>query len=384
VVKAFPIALVLFACPARAPPVSVPAPAAPPGEAAPTVPAEPMSAETARHRMAAALAADQPGPEQLGQLIEVAERSDDPAISAAAAYDAGTLALRLGDERASSLLAQADRTAMNPALRARARFNLGHAAMPPEPDQPATDLDAIDARLAGLREAAKRFRSVLEVEPGHREAAANTERVRRMIRDLEQQRRQVEDRQRAMEELAEQLERLADQQSSQAERSRQRAERGERGGEQAAEQQETLSEQTDAAAEQAAQQAGDGAPREQLESAQEAQQRAAAALERGDEEGAAEAQQEAADALRRAAEQARRRSGGGQGGGDADEAQPDQSPPDAEQTRQDGAERGDAEGDAGVRIDPIAEALLDKERREREQRGQYLQRGRRQQVERDW
>lgn len=344
---------------------------------------ERLSDGTARLRIAAA--SGTPGVESVDDLAAVAERADDAELRALAAFNAGTMALGAGDERAADLLTLAEGTTGEPGLRARARFNLAHAALP-EADAPEDTMEAIDAKVKEYREAARRFRSVLEVDPAHAEAARNTELVRRRIRDLLDRRAEIERQEQAAQELADQLDELAEQQEEQAERSEQQAQDGGSPRPGSAEDQEALSEQTQEASESADQAgAGDDA-RAALERAQAAQEKAQEALEAGDASRAAEHQREAAEALREAAERARPDQGEGEGeetrpGSDGEPGEPgEQAPEDGEQP----GESASNEADAGPSIDPLAEALLDKERNEREQRNRYLQRGRRVPVERDW
>lgn len=339
-----------------------------------------ISAETARHRIGAVLAKVEPDAEDLRALAEIAERCADPGVGAVAAYNAGTIAMRLGEADAAAWLRRAESGTADPSLRARSRFNLAHAVMPNQEEPPA-DIAAADARIAALREAAGLFRSVLDLEPGHAEAAANTERVRRMIRDLMEERARMEAAQQAREELAEQLEQLARQQEQRAQESQGRGERGEPSPESEGSEQRALNEQTERASEQAERSGAGDEAQEAIERARRAQEQAEEALGRGDSAEAADRQREAAEALREAAEAMRRAEGRGDDAENA-QGQGEEAPiGESEATR---AEAGRDGAEAEPRIDPLAEALLDKERREREQRGQYLQRGRRQQVERDW
>src|SRR5690606_6512977 len=73
-----------------------------------------MSAETARLRIVSALDVNE---RNLQALTEVAERAEDPFLRALAAYNAGTMAVTLADQRAENLLAEADR-AGDPSVRA--------------------------------------------------------------------------------------------------------------------------------------------------------------------------------------------------------------------------------------------------------------------------
>lgn len=366
---------------------ALPGPVVPPPAAVSDEPIAmaPISDDAARHRLAAVAASEAPTAEDLRMLMAISERVQDPSLRALAAYNAGTLAAALGDDRAVELLERADRTAGSPALRAAARFNLGHAAMPAA-DAAEDTIESIDASIAALRRAAELFRSVLDLEPGHAEAAGNTERVRRRIKELREKRDAIEAQEEAMRELAEQLEQLAEQQEREAGESKSRSEQGQSPSESAGERQQELNRQTEGA-EAAAQSGGmDGEGAEAMRQAREAQERAQKAIEAGDTGEAAEAQEEAAEALQRAAEKAREGAGDGEQGeggeGDGSEGEQAEQPTSAPANGADGDQTADAE--QGPQIDPLAEALLDKERREREQRTRYIQRGGRQQVERDW
>ncbi len=338
---------------------------------------EMMSAETARLRIAASLAIK---PENLEALAEVAQRVENDALAALAAYNAGTMAVALKDERAETLLAEADRRAEDASLRASARYNLGHAALPAE-GGPGDSPAAIDAQIEAYREAARRFRSVLDVDRRHLQAARNTELARRKVRELQERKEQAQRAQKQAEDLARQLENLARQQQQQAEESRKQADRGRKAEQADRDRQQSVSQQTEQAA-QAAEQSGAGeAARESMQRAREAQLRAEESLEKGDLKQAAEQQAQAAEALKEAAERARSGKGGpDQSGTDAKQAEATDEGRGQEQAKK--AEAGPQSEDP--KIDPLAEALLDKERRERSQRLQYLQRGGRQQVERDW
>lgn len=385
-----------------------------------------MGADTALRRVAGASAGA--SAENLAVLEEVAERSEDAGLAALAAYNAGTMARELGDDRAAALLRRADALATDPALRAAARYNLGHALLPPE--EAADSIEAIDARTAALAEAERAFRSALEVDPGHRDAARNTELVRRQIRDLRRQRDEMEARQRAEREFADQLRELAEQQAQEAEASEGRAGSGEgqagegesgeaapdasdqdggdgaeqpaaasdppQADEDATRRQRELNERTERAAESARQAGAGESASEAVDRARQAQRRAQEALENGDDDAAAEHQREAAAALREAAERA--------GPGDEPGNQPGEetgessegegAAPGETPDAGDGAAQEDAQGDPAGEpgadgsgqgaIDPLAEALLDKERRERARRAEYLQRRARPRVERDW
>lgn len=340
----------------------------------------------ARRRIAELTSVEPPTTEQIDTLVALAERTTDPSLSANAAYNAGTIALSLGDDRAETLLREADREGTDPALRAEARFNLAHAAYKSAstgttPGSPRE----IDEQIVGLTEAANLFRSVLDLSPGHARAAANTERVRREIRALENAREQLERQQQMQQELADQLEQLAEQQQQQAEQTQSRAqhtdadstqEQQESENKDAAESQNALSEQTQDAR-QRSEEAGAGQEtRDALDQAREAQQRASDALENNDTQTAAEAQQQAAEALREAAERARPGKSGSQEG--------DQTPP-QDSAPQDNPQQGEQPSESdSPGITPLAESLLEKERNEREQRMRYLQKTGRQRVERDW
>lgn len=340
----------------------------------------------ARRRIAELAGVEKPTAEHIEALMAIAERTADPALAANAAYNAGTIALMLGDDRAEALLREADRDASDPVVRADARFNLGHAAYrAADTETPPGSLEEIDRRIAGLTKAADLFRSALDLSPDHEQAAANTERVRREIRALEQARQQLEKQQQMQQELADQLEQLAEQQQQQADQSRSRAQQTDADSTQeqqqsenseAAQSQDALSKDTEQAREQSEEAGAGKETKDALDQAQRAQQRAKDALENNDPEAAAEAQQQAAEALREAAERARPDRPGSQEGDQS--PQEESPPPDSTQQSEQQAE-SESPG-----ITPLAESLLEKERNEREQRMRYLQKTGRQRVERDW
>ncbi|RMH31288.1 MAG: hypothetical protein D6692_00705 [Planctomycetota bacterium] len=340
----------------------------------------------ARRRIAELTSVEKPGTEQIDALVALAERTIDPSLSSNAAYNAGTIALGLGDDRAESLLRKADRDAIDPALRAEARFNLAHAVYKAaSTGTPPASPQEIDERIAGLTEAANLFRSVLDLAPDHTRAAANTERVRREIRALEKAREELERQQQMQQELADQLQRLAEQQQQQAEQTQGRAQQTDADSTQepqesenkdAAESQNALSEQTQEARQRSEEAGASEEARDALDQAREAQRRATDAIENNDLEAAAEAQKKAAEALREAAERIRPEK--------SDTQEGDQTPQ-QDSVPQDNPQQGDQPPESdSPEITPLAKSLLEKERSERQQRMRYLQKTGRQRVERDW
>lgn len=341
-----------------------------------------MSAELAARRIEQILSAENPGSYEADSLADIAARCEDPGLAAVAAYNAGVLVLEDSPAIAAERFRDADLGAGDANLRAAARYNLAHAtlAQAPELDNPPT-LPVIDERIAALTETARLFRSVLEVDANHHDAAANTERLRKEIKALQTLRKLVHDKQEEMQQLADQLQDLAQQQQQQAQQSQQQAQQGESPSEQDRAEQQQTSEQTQQAQQQAAE---SGAPQdaaEAMQRAREAQQRAEQALEDGDAETAAQEQQNAAEALREAAERAQEAAEQGRGDGDGQgdqQAQGEQPQP----QQQPAEEQSEQPQDPGV--NPFAEALIENEREQHARRMRYLQQTGRQRVERDW
>jgi len=104
-------------------------------------------------------------------------------------YDLGCALLAKGelDQARDSLLSAA--AARDPSLAASARYNLGMLALEEArrkigPDPAAVDPGDRQAVLDGLKEAALRFRSCLDVQPGHADARYNLEVVRLFQKQL--------------------------------------------------------------------------------------------------------------------------------------------------------------------------------------------------------
>lgn len=360
-----------------------------------------ISRETAERRLTAILASGIENTETVTLLRELAERVEDRSFAPLIRYNAAAIAMRQPESipEAQELFRQADRAATDPALRAASRYNLAHtiidAADAETPFDQLDNITDIDERITEYQQAERAFRSTLDADPDHAAAAKNTERLRQRIQDLRDKRDQLEQQQQALDDLADQLEDLAEQQQQEADqnetRSQQNETNPEQADQQAQEQQQELSEQT----EQAAQQSQDAQPPKDAQSAmqqaQEAQARAEQQLEQGQTGEASESQREAAEQLREAAEDARQAASDARGeSADQPADQPGDNPQPTDQPNQDQpAENPDQPGQQpgeteSPEVDPIAEALIDKERRERAERMRYLQRTGRQRVERDW
>lgn len=359
----------------------------------------PISRETAERRLTAILASGIETTETVALLRELAERVEDESFGPFIRYNAAVIAMNepTSVAEAQELFRQTDRAATDPALRAAARYNLAHTIVnAADAETPADQLDNIadiDERIAEYHRGERAFRSTLDADPDHTQAAKNTERLRQRIKDLRDKRDQLEQQQQALEDLAEQLEDLAVQQQQQADQNESRARQNEpnpeQADQQAQEQQQDLSEQTEQAAQQPQ------AP-EQVQSAmqqaRESQSQAEQQLGQGQPADAAESQSQAAEQLRQAAEQARQAAQQTRGDGSSqppadqqgqqpDPSESDQPPENADQPAQ---QPGENESTDPPDVDPLAEALIDKERRERAERMRYLQRTGRQRVERDW
>jgi len=376
----------------------------PPAQQDAAVARAPISRETAERRLDAILDSGIANRETVALLRELAERVDDPELAPLIRYNAGVIAMRTDSPESRSdaqeLFREADRDATDPALRASARYNLAHtiidAADSQSPPEQLESIADIDARIAAYRRAERAFRSTLDADPTHTQTAKNTERLRRRIQELRDKRDLLDQQQQTLDELADQLDELAEQQQRQADqnraRSRQNEENPEQADQDARQQQQGLSEQTEQAAQESRQARSPEETESAMQQARQAQSRAEQQLGQGQTDQASESQSEAAEQLRQAAQEARdaaRQARGQQAQPGGDPQQGQQQPPSeldqpSENRDQTAQQPGQTEAPEPPEVDPIAEALIDKERRERAERMRYLQRTGRQRVERDW
>jgi len=272
-----------------------------------------------------------------------------------------------------------DLNGAQPGDRAVARFLVGQALYrevlveiaADEAVQAPPNAEAMFERAGRLRRAANAFRSVLDVEPNDAAAARNVERVRRLVADLEDQALQEAQRQQQREQLQQQLEELAQEQQNNAEQT----ERSQGDDEQELQdQQQQTSERTEDAQEQAQQAGASQEAQDAMERAREQQARAEDALERGDLDEAEQAQRQAAQELREAAESLSQQGEQGEESGEGEGEESDEQSENASD---------EAEGESR---NELAEALLERERRQREQRDRVRRamQGTPVVVERDW
>ena len=317
--------------------------------------------------------------EALGAL-ERGEGIDEDAI-ARARLDEGRAWIRAGrTEEAVAALRLADLGASGREVRSAARFLVGQAwfrevmAEVEEAEQTGmrAGIDVLTDRAARMTRAASAFRSVLEVDPSDAAAARNVERARRLISGFEEEAQQEAQRQQQMQELQEALEALADEQEQRADDTQ-----GSEDTESLNEDQQETSENTEQARQQGQQAGANESVQEAIDRAREQQEQAEAALERGDREEAEERQRDAAEALREAAARVEEQR---QEGEASDE--------NAEQSGSPQEQESEGEGEPeeeGEPRDETAEALLERERRQREQRDQRRSStGQPVIVERDW
>ncbi|CAN0541936.1 unnamed protein product, partial [Laminaria digitata] len=349
-----------------------------------------MSAAIARARMGDALDSAINPDERITILSEIYARCEDPLYQASAAYNLGASMMSSGEDATTLLDAigwfmQADMLDVDPSLRARARYNIGHARyrlaqiedeVTPQITNPG-DLGGMKAqletKLGVLMGSAGAFRSVHELEPGNTEAIENLERVRREIRLLraqidalqdliDQQQEQERQQQQQQQEAAEKLSELAEQQREESEEN---AGQPEQSNLEQQQDQSQLNEQTQQEQQNIEQMNQDGSEemqqiRDLMQEARDAQQQAQEALDQGDQQTAAQEQQRAAEALEQAAEQmqqmAQSQSPGEQGEGEGE----------GQQAQGEGESEGKPQEEEGDQISEIAKMLLEKERRERE------------------
>lgn len=313
---------------------------------------------------------------QIDTLFDESDASGDERArahlnAAASLCEAGLL------EAAAAHCVEADRAARGDALRAASRFNLGQtrfrragaALQPADGAQP-----DIEGAKVFLRRSADAFRAVLDIDPADAEAARNVERVRRMIERIDEMQRQAREQAEKMRQQADELDDLADRQQQESMQNDQQTQQND----EAKQDQSSISDETQRQSENMQQPSGDA--RQKIEDAMEQQQQAAEQLEQGEQQAASESQREAAEKLREAAnalrEQADKQEG--QQGEPQEGEQGEQSDENQE------GEPGEQEGQ--TQDDRLAEWLLDREQRQREQRDQQLRavKGRAVPVEKDW
>jgi hypothetical protein len=308
---------------------------------------------------------------------------------AATRYNLALARVRAGDLPAATEMLQGLEAAdVDPSLRARARFNRGHALFTEAETMAEADPPAAVERY--LR-AAEAFR--LAAAMGGNDAARaarNVEISRLAARRLRDRLQGEQERRQQAEQMAEQLQDLAERQQQLSDESQQRAQQPEQSTEDLQQQQDGLRQQAQELLEQMremaeqsrtdqrrAEQTPEEGAADDIEQATRAQDEASRDLRAQRTEGAAEDQQRAADLLRQAAERLATGQSDQQDGqqGQQQEAQEDQSQQ---------AHQGEQEGE-GEQRDAIAEYLLDKERAEREAREHIRGRlGRIVPVEKDW
>jgi hypothetical protein len=325
--------------------------------------------------------------EILSAALESTEPSETVARARVLEGDAWTDAGRW--DSAVAAYAHADLASRNPNVRALARFRIGQArfnaaTQAPSPDdapqtgaqpspQPPATPDALERKASQLLAAAAAFRSVLDLDPDDAVAARNTERCRRLAAELLEQAQEQRQQQQAQQQLADQLQQLAEEQQQRADDT---AQSRPQDAERLEQDQQQTSERTEQAQQQADQAGANGQTQEAMSRARASQEQAEQALREGDPNSAREAQEQAAQALREAAESLAEQSGE-QRPGDEGGEQGEQPPREGE---------GEEQADEAEQRDATAQALLERERRQREARDRQRRAtaGRPVVVERDW
>ena len=336
-----------------------------------------VDAQTARSQIAHAIESMESAPSHAESIFDrVAERAPTDDLRATGFYNAALIETASGrSDDALESLNHARTLATSPILKRDIHNQLAilHAQRAEaDPTQPQTS-DSIETSIAALRDAESSLVHASRIDPDHAVSARNLQRVRQRIRQLEtlsdqlQQQEQQQQNQDQQSPDSDQLQQLADQQREQAQQSQEAQDNpSDEQREDRQQQQQSLNEQTQSADEQMSQSA-DQEIRDNLERARQAQERASRALEEGDDEQAAQAQNEAAEALEQAAQRLREQ--------EAEQSESQQQQPQGEPSE---------EADPSEDIDEIAQRLLEKERREREQRNTYRNSGTPVRVEEDW
>jgi hypothetical protein len=359
---------------------------------------------------------------QIETLNEVIERCDDQDIRANAFFNLGVILLKQINEEpalfeeAVQSLRNSDVVAANSKLRIDARYAIGHAYYAlanrsgddtkiDEPTDLQSVIDSMQEKISLLEESAGAFRSILEIDSKYQDAARNVEIIRLQIQELRelieaaeellrQQEQQEQERQQQnqqqQQDAADKLNELAQEQQNQADKSEESPPENQQQQREQRDDQRELSDKTEAAREEIAEQDSENKENleqieEKIQEAQEAQNAAQRAMEEGDQELAAREQEKAADALQEAAESmqelADESAQKGESEGEGNEG-------DGENEGDEGEAPGQAsensKEDKGDEISEVAKQLLDKERREREQRQAYKATGKPTRVEKDW
>jgi hypothetical protein len=297
-------------------------------------------------------------------------------------------------------------------LSARARFNLGQAlfkqAEPQKDQQPDQALDL-------LKQSAAAYRSVLDVNPTDAEAARNVEIARRLMKQIEDKKREQQQQQQNQDQKnqdqknqkqnqkgggqgqsqdqqdqqggqQQEQQRQADNLKDLAKRQRQAADESakaqqntsdQQSSEQRQKQQQSIKDDT-AKAQKEQQQSGSS---DQLKKAQEEQSKALDELKKQNAEGAKQHQEEAAKALEQAAKDAQAK---------AEQAKQQKAQQEAKQDKdgkdQQAQQQANADSSKDQNYDKTAAALLDRERKLHQQRQPVIraQRGTAGPVEKDW
>lgn len=368
--------------------------------------------------------------ERASELYDQAIETDPTALEAV--FNQAVASYMSGDlEQAQQLLQQVDASPDAGALAGKARFNLGRLLL----DRVQQDLGSqatpsipqLEEAVAQMEDAARLFRSALDIDPSDADAARNLELTRYAARQLREQIEKMKELQKQLQELADDLEQTQQDQQQESDQSEQLAdqrqrERQEQGqpseqseqqtGQQESDQQD-LSERTDEISKRLddirsqmpsapdqqqddpLQQAADS-----LEQARQQQEEARQSLERGDADEATRRQQEAAESLQSALEEIRQQQeqssqdaqSADQQDGAGQESAEDQPVPPPPTEGEGGSQSGQAEHPLDEDLeqspdDRTATELLDRERRQREAIEQYLRRMQRQRtspVEKDW
>jgi Ca-activated chloride channel family protein len=307
----------------------------------------------------------------------------------------------------------ADLATSNPDLASRTRFNLGLALLrqakaletqaqqpPQQPAQAEEPPNKAAQSLSLLKSAADTFRSCLDINPNDVEAARNVEIARRLMKDIQEkqekfkpdgQKQQQGDKSdpsksdskdqqnNEHQQNADQLKDLAKKQSEAADKSKeaqqsQSQEQHDHAQQQSKFQQDEVNKQT----EKQQSEQNSSAAKDKLDQARKEQQAASEALEKNDPKSAEEHQRKAAEMLDQASkdEQKAAEEQAAKQKNEQSKAQPEKDQKAQDQKAQ----------DQKTKFNETANQLLDKERRQRDQRQQVLRalRGKPQPVDKDW
>lgn len=234
-------------------------------------------------------------------------------------FNKATSLYQLGElDKAADLYSEVAARSKDKDLVAAAKYNLGNSKFRIAAEKMGGEKSDMDGAIGEYKDAVKSFRQVLDIDPGNEKAGRNIEVVKQVIQKLAEQKQQMEQQQKEQEkkhqEAKEKLEDVKEKQKKLAEENKQTQEKQEKGEisekqaqeefKQQQQKQQELNEETKQAAGQAQEAFGDSEETkkaaENVKDAMADQQKAADELGEADGKEAKESQDDAAEKLQKA------------------------------------------------------------------------------------